>query len=247
MENIKEKVIIITGASSGLGESTALHLSKHGAKVVLAARRIEKIQLLSKKIQEHGGQALAVATDVSNKQDMIDMAEATIKKFGRIDVLINNAGIMPLSALPSLQVDEWDKMIDVNVKGVLYGIAAVLPYMKEQKSGLIINTSSVAGHKIFPGSTVYSATKTAVRIISEGLRQEVKDFNIRTSIISPGAVKTELLDHITDEKIQSANKEYVGNVGLKPETFARLVAFIINEPEEVDINEILFRPTAQEL
>jgi len=154
---------------------------------------------------------------------------------------------MPLSSIEDLKISEWDQMIDVNIKGVLYGIAAALPYMKEQKSGHFINISSVAGHKIFPGSTVYSATKSAVRVISEGLRQEVKPYNIRTTIISPGAVKTELLEHISDDNIQEANQDYVGKIGLTPDAFARLISFVVSEPEEVDINEILFRPTAQEL
>jgi NADP-dependent 3-hydroxy acid dehydrogenase YdfG len=146
-----------------------------------------------------------------------------------------------------LNVEEWDTMIDVNIKGVLNGIAAVLPYMKDQKSGQIINTSSVAGHKVFTGSAVYSATKYAVRALTEGLRMEVKPYNIRTTIVCPGAVKTELLEHITEADIQQANKEYVGAVGISPDSFARVVAFAISQPEEVDINEVIFRPTSQEL
>ena len=164
-----------------------------------------------------------------------------------MDVLLNNAGIMPLSPMERLNVDEWDRMVDVNIKGVLNGIAAALPYMKEQKSGHIINTASVAGHKIFAGSAVYSATKFAVRALTEGLRTEVKPYNIRTTIVSPGAVKTELLEHITEADVQQANKDYVGSVGLSPESFARVVEFAISQPEDMDINEIIFRPTAQEL
>lgn len=159
----------------------------------------------------------------------------------------SNAGVMPLSPMDRLKVDEWDQMIDVNVKGVLYGIAAALPHMKEQRSGHIINLSSVAGHKLFGGSAVYSATKFAVRALSEGLRQEMAPYNIRTTIISPGAVKTELLDHISENDVQQANQDYVGQVGVPADTFARMVAFAINEPEDVAVNEILFRPTAQEL
>jgi NADP-dependent 3-hydroxy acid dehydrogenase YdfG len=173
--------------------------------------------------------------------------DAAVEQFGRVDVMLNNAGIMPLSTMESLHVDEWDKMIDVNIKGVLNGIAAVLPYMKEQQSGQIINTSSVAGHKVFYGSAVYSATKYAVRALTEGLRMELKPCNIRTTIVCPGAVKTELLEHITEADIQQANKDYVGEVGISPDSFARVVAFAISQPEDVDINEVIFRPTSQEM
>ena len=245
--NIKGKVVIITGASSGLGEETARHLSEQGASVVLGARRSDRIESLADEIHSEGSKAITCTTDVTQYDQVKRLVDAAVEEFGQVDVMLNNAGLMPLSPIESLKIDEWDQMIDVNIKGVLYGIAAALPYMKEQKSGHFINVSSVAGHKTFPGSTVYSATKSAVRVISEGLRQEVTPYNIRTTIISPGAVKTELLEHISDEGIQKGNKEYVGEVGLTPDAFARLVAFAINEPAEVDINEILFRPTAQEL
>ena len=245
--NIKGKVVVITGASSGLGEETARHLAEKGAKVALGARRTDRIESLADEIKENGGDAIAVSTDVTQRDQVKKLVDSAVDALGQVDVMLNNAGLMPLSPIESLKIDKWDRMIDVNVKGVLYGIAAALPYMKEQKSGHFINISSVAGHKTFPGSTVYSATKSAVRVISEGLRQEVKPYNIRTTIISPGAVKTELLEHISDEGIQKGNKEYVGEVGLTPDAFARLVAFAISEPAEVDINEILFRPTAQEL
>lgn len=245
--NIKGKVVVITGASSGLGEETARHLAEKGAKVALGARRTDRIESLADEIKENGGDAIAVSTDVTQRDQVKKLVDSAVDALGQVDVMLNNAGLMPLSPIESLKIDKWDQMIDVNVKGVLYGIAAALPYMKEQKSGHFINISSVAGHKTFPGSTVYSATKSAVRVISEGLRQEVKPYNIRTTIISPGAVKTELLEHISDEGIQKGNKEYVGEVGLTPDAFARLVAFAISEPAEVDINEILFRPTAQEL
>jgi len=246
-ENIKGKVVVITGASSGLGEATAKRLSEEGAILVLAARRSDRIEKLANTINENGGKAIAIPTDVTNAKQVQSLVDSAVHQFGKIDVLLNNAGLMPLSAFESLKVDEWEQMIDVNIKGVLYGIAAALPYMKKQKSGHFINVSSVAGHKIFAGSAVYSATKSAVRVISEGLRQEVTPFNIRTTIISPGAVKTELLEHITDSDIQTANRAYVGNVGLTPDAFARLIAFAISQPEDMDINEILFRPTAQEL
>ena len=245
--NIKDKVIIITGASSGMGEAAAKHLSALGATVVLGARRAERLEKLAKEINDNGSKALAIAVDVTQRDQVKKLVDATVQQFGRVDVLLNNAGIMPLSLMERLHVDEWDKMIDVNLKGVLNGIAAVLPYMKEQKSGQIINTSSVAGHKVFSGSAVYSATKFAVRALTEGLRMELKPYNIRTTIVCPGAVKTELLEHITDVDVRQANEDYVGSVGISPDSFARVVTFAISQPEDVDINEIIFRPTSQEL
>src|SRR5690242_18522660 len=196
--NIEGKVIVITGASSGLGEEAAKHLSQQGAIVVLGARRVERMQTLADEVNKNGGKALAKATDVTKLEQVKDLVDAAVKTYGRIDVIINNAGLMPHSPLERLKIDEWNQMIDVNIKGVLYGIAAALPYMKEQKSGQIINVSSVAGHIVRPGRVVYSATKHAVRVISEGLRQEVKDYNLRTTIISPGAVATELPNTISE-------------------------------------------------
>ncbi|MBU8882066.1 SDR family oxidoreductase [Kaistella sp. DKR-2] len=245
--NIKDKVVIITGASSGMGEAAAKHLATLGATVVLGARRADKIEQLAKGINATGGKALAVTADVTFLEQVKKLVDTAVEKFGKVDVILNNAGIMPLSPMDRINVEEWNTMIDVNIKGVLNGIAAVLPYMKAQKSGQIINTSSVAGHKVFNGSAVYSATKYAVRALTEGLRMEVKAYNIRTTIVCPGAVKTELLDHISEADIQQANKDYVGEVGISPDSFARVVAFAISQPEDVDINEVIFRPTAQEL
>jgi NADP-dependent 3-hydroxy acid dehydrogenase YdfG len=245
--NIAGKVVVITGASSGMGEAAARHLAAQGAAVVLGARRIERLEALVGEITAAGGQALAVATDVTDRAQVRRLVDAAVETYGRIDVLVNNAGTMPLSPLERLKVDEWDRMIDVNLKGVLYGVAAALPHMTAQKSGHIINLSSVAGHKVFGGSAVYSATKFGVRALSEGLRMEVKPYNIRTTIICPGAVKTELLDHITEADVQKANQDYVGQVGLPADSFARVVAFAVSQPEELDINEIVFRPASQEL
>ena len=244
---IEGKVVIITGASSGMGDAAARHLAGLGASVVVAARRQERIDQLVVDIAHTGGKALAVATDVTRREDLQRLADATVERFGRIDVLVNNAGVMPLSPLERLKVDEWDHMIDVNLKGVLYGIAAVLPVMQRQRSGHIITTASVAGHKVFHASAVYSATKFAVRALSEGLRQEVKPYNIRTTIVSPGAVSTELLDHISDKDVQAANQDYVSKVGVPAASFARVVAFAMSQPDDLDINEVVFRPTAQEL
>jgi len=199
--NIKEKVIVITGASSGLGEAAARHLANEGALVVLGARRKDRIEELANQINSAGGRAIAQVTDVTKAEEVKALVENAVQTFGRIDVLINNAGVMPVSPIDRYKIDEWDLMIDVNIKGVLYGIAAALPHMKEQKAGHIINLSSVAGHKVWNGSAVYSATKSAVRVLSEGLRQEVTPYNIRTTIISPGALSTELHNTITEPDV----------------------------------------------
>ncbi|HWI94349.1 MAG TPA: SDR family oxidoreductase [Flavisolibacter sp.] len=246
MNNIKGKVIVITGASSGLGEAAAKYLAQEGATVVLGARRLERITALAGEINKNGHKALAIATDVTKVEQVKALVDNAVKTFGRIDVLINNAGLMPQSTLNRYRVDEWDKMIDVNIKGVLYGIAAALPHMEQQKTGHIINVSSVAGHKVRPGGTVYSATKHAVRVISEGLRQEVKQYNIRTTIISPGAVDTELPNSITEPDVAENMKKFYADIAIPADSFARVVAFAISQPEEMDINEILYRPTKQE-
>ncbi|MEQ5856860.1 SDR family oxidoreductase [Halomonas sp. YLB-10] len=245
IDNVKGKVIVITGASSGNGEAAARHLAERGAVVVLGARRQERIDALAKELTEAGHQALAVATDVTDKAQVTRLIDAAVENFGKVDVLLNNAGLMPLAPLEQLKIDEWEQMIDVNLKGTLYGIAAALPHMKQQQSGHIINVSSVYGHKMGPDATVYCATKFGVRALSEGLRQEVKPYNIRTTVISPGAVATELLDHISDQEIQTQTKDFVSQIAIPADSFARMVAFAINEPEDVDVNEILFRPTAQ--
>ncbi|RVM02810.1 SDR family oxidoreductase [Sinorhizobium meliloti] len=241
----RDKVVVITGASSGLGEATARHLAERGATVVLGARRRDRIDALAGELMSKGHRAKAVQTDVTDRKQVQNLVDTAVQEFGRIDVMLNNAGLMPLAPLERLKIDEWDRMIDVNIKGVLYGIAAALPHMKAQRSGHIINVSSVYGHVVDPGATVYCATKFAVRALSEGLRKEVKPYNIRTTIISPGAVSTELLDHISEKDIQAGTKEFVSKIAVGADTFARTVAFAVNEPDDVDINEILFRPTAQ--
>lgn len=243
--NIEGKVVVITGASSGLGEATARALSAQGASVALGARRNNRIASLASELTRSGGKAIAVTTDVTDRAQVKQLVDAAVAAYGRIDVMINNAGLMPFSPLERLKVEEWDRTIDVNIKGVLYGIAAALPYMKAQRSGHIINVSSVAGHKVGPGGAVYAATKHAVRVISEGLRQEVKPYNIRSTIISPGMVATELVDSITEPDIAEAvRKRYEG--AIPAESFANIVAFAISQPGDVDINEILFRPASQE-
>jgi len=241
-DGIENKVVVITGASSGLGEAAARHLAKNGAKLVLGARRLDRLQALAKELAL--GLKAVVQTDVSKRDDVMRLVDAAVEAHGRIDVIVNNAGLMPSSYLERLHVDEWDRMIDVNIKGVLYGIAAALPHMIARKSGHIINVASVAGHKVGPGGAVYSATKHAVRALSEGLRQEVKPYTIRTTIISPGAVATELIETITDPTIAEGMRRTYEKA-IPADSFARAVTFAMSQPDDVDINEILYRPTAQ--
>jgi NADP-dependent 3-hydroxy acid dehydrogenase YdfG len=243
--NIEGKVVVITGASSGLGEGTARMLSAQGATVVLGARRVERIVALADELVRGGAQALALQTDVTRAMDVQRLVDAAVEKYGRIDVMINNAGLMPSSPLERLKIADWDRMIDVNIKGVLYGIAAALPHMQARKSGHIVNVSSVAGHRVRAGTAVYSATKHAVRVLTEGLRQEVKAYNIRTTIVSPGAVATELPDSITEADVQAGVKAFY-EIAVSSDAFARAVVYALSQPDDVDINEILFRPTKQE-
>ena len=243
-QGIENKVVVITGGSSGLGAETARHLVKAGAKVVLGARRLDRLQALAKELGL--GAESIVQTDVTNRAQVQALVDHAVSAHGCIDVMLNNAGVMPLSPLEMLRVDEWDQTIDVNVKGVLYGIAAALPYMKQKKSGQIINVSSVAGHLVSGGGVVYSASKFAVRAISEGLRKEVKAYNIRSTILSPGAVDTELPASTKAEGMTQAMHAFYERNAIPASSFARCVLFAIGQPEEVDINEILFRPTRQE-
>jgi len=243
--NIEGKVVVITGASSGLGEATARHLAAQGAKLVLGARRLDRLTALADALGL--GAAAAVQTDVTDSAAVKRLVDSAVASHGRVDVILNNAGLMPHSPLERGKIADWDRMIDVNLKGVLYGIAAALPHMTRQKSGHIINVSSVAGHKVRPGSAVYAATKAAVRMLSEGLRQEVKPYNIRTTIISPGAVRSELTQSITEADVAKGVSDFYEAYAIPAESFARMVAFAISQPDEVDVNEILFRPTAQAL
>jgi NADP-dependent 3-hydroxy acid dehydrogenase YdfG len=244
-QNIGGKVVVITGASSGLGEATARHLASLGAKLVLGARRLDRLEALAKELNLPAD--AAVQTDVTDREQVTRLVDGAVAAHGRIDVIVNNAGLMPHSPLERGKVDDWDRMIDVNLKGVLYGIAAALPHMTRQKSGHIINVSSVAGHKVRPGSAVYAATKAAVRMLSEGLRQEVKPYGIRTTVISPGAVASELPGSITEADVAAGIRQFYDEYAIPADSFARMVAFAMSQPDEVDVNEILFRPTAQEL
>ncbi|MGX1101381.1 SDR family oxidoreductase [Amorphus sp. MBR-141] len=242
-QGIEGKVVVITGASSGLGAETARHLVAQGARVVLGARRMDRLEALAAELGREN--AAVYRLDVTDREAVKAFVDFGVETFGRIDVMINNAGLMPLSPLEMERFDEWNQAIDVNIKGVLWGIAAALPHFKAQKGGQFINVSSVAGHTISPDGAIYSATKYSVRVISEALRQEVKDYNIRTTVLSPGAIDTELPASVRAEGVSEWVSDFYRKVAIPSSSFARCVAFAMSQPEEVDINEILFRPTAQ--
>jgi NADP-dependent 3-hydroxy acid dehydrogenase YdfG len=239
------KVVVITGASSGLGEATARLLASRGARVFLGARRADRLEAVVADIARAGGEAAARAVDVTRRAEVEAFVQAAVGQFGRVDVLVSNAGIMPRAPLAKLRVDEWDRMIDVNLRGVLHGIAAVLPIFQRQGAGHFVNLSSVAGLKVSMGGAVYSATKFAVRAISEGLRQEL-DPPIRTTIISPGVVRSELPLSSSDPESAAQMKEMYERMAIPADAVARAIAFAIEQPPEVDVNEIVLRPTVQE-
>lgn len=243
--NIENKVIVITGASSGLGEATTKYLAEKGAIVVLGARRKDQLEAIVNEITSKGGRAVYLVTDVTSKAQVQALVDIAVSTFGRIDVIINNAGIMPIAPMAEVRTDEWDNMIDINIKGVLYGIAAALPIFQKQQTGQFINLGSVAGIKVFsPGGTVYSGTKYAVRAISDGLRHEVGR-NIRVTTIEPGAVDSEL-KHSTSHPESSANVNEFYKMAIPADSVARAIAFAIEQPADVDINEIVIRPTVQD-
>ena len=244
--NTTDKVVVITGASSGIGESTARLLAGSCAKVVLGARRKDRIDALVKDITAKGGAALGFQADVTKRSEVEALVQGAIHEHGRIDVIVNDAGIMPIAPMAALKVEEWDRMIDVNIKGLLFGVAAVLPIMQKQKQGHIINMSSVGGFKVWaPGGTVYSATKFAVRAITEGLRMEHKADNIRCTIISPGAVATELPEGSSEEDTRKNLREFY-KIAVPADSVARAIAYAIEQPAEVDVNEIVIRPIKQD-
>ncbi len=243
--NIKDKVILITGASSGIGEATALMLAAQGAKVVLGARRLERLEELANRIVEAGGDAVYAITNVTKRGDLTNLAALACTRFGKLDVMINNAGVSHLARIDALDVDDWEEMIDVNLKGVLYGIAAALPVFNRQQSGHIINIISTSGIRIVPLQGVYAATKNAVRTISEALRQEA-GANLRVTGISPGFVQTELADNIKDPEIKAAIKEKAALIAISPNDIARAVVYAISQPANVDVGDIIIRPTAQD-
>ena len=239
--NSNQKVILLTGASSGIGEGIARHLAEQGHKLVLGARRTDRLANLCDELRREGASMDFLATDVTQRSDTQKLADFALEKYGRIDVMINNAGVMPLSPMSSMKVEEWDLMLDVNVRGVLYGIAAVLPTMQAQRMGHIINIASVGALTVSPTAAVYCATKYAVRAISDGLRQESRE--LRVTVINPGVVESELADSISDSVAREAMKSY-RQIALKPEAIARAVSWAIDQPGEVDVNEITVRPTA---
>lgn len=243
--NIKGKVVVITGASSGIGEATALKLAAKGARVVLGARRHDRLQYLVNKINDFGGQAVFSVTDVKKRYDLEKLVKLAAETYGRVDVMINNAGISHLSRIDELQVNDWEEMIDVNLRGTLYGIAAALPFFKEQESGHIINIISTSGIKIVPLQGVYAGTKNAVRTLAEALRQESGGL-YRITGISPGFVDTELTDHIKDISIRSVVKERAAKIAISPDAIAEAVVYAISQPENVELGEIVIRPSIQD-
>ncbi|WP_215747409.1 SDR family oxidoreductase [Gluconobacter sp. P1C6_b] len=244
-DNIAGKVVLITGGSSGLGEATARHLAARGAKVAIAARRRDRLDEIVSELTAQGQTARAYTLDVTKRSEVEETVAAVVRDFDRLDVLVNNAGLMAIAPIQKLMVDEWDRMIDINIKGVLYGIAAALPVFEKQKSGHVINLSSVAGLKVFaPGGTVYSGTKFAVRAISEGLRQEAGN-TFRVTSIEPGAVQSELKSGSGDTDSRKTVEEFY-KMAIPADSVARAIAFAISQPDDVDINEIVLRPTRQE-
>lgn len=242
MNVANQKVALITGASSGIGEATALHLAKQGIKVVLGARRTDRLEKLASVIEADGGSAVVFALDVTSASSMQAFVDFAISQYGRVDVLINNAGVMPLSKLEALKINEWNQMIDVNVRGVLHGIAATLPLMQRQRSGQIINIASIGAYTVSPTAAVYCATKFAVAAISEGLRQEVGG-DIRVTVVSPGVVESELADSISDPGGREEMRTF-RQISIKPEAIARAIYFAIEQPADVDVSEMIVRPTA---
>jgi NADP-dependent 3-hydroxy acid dehydrogenase YdfG len=241
-ETTIQKVVLITGASSGIGEATARLLARQGLQVVLGARRIDRLEAIATEIRDKGGVAEYRALDVTSLEAMQAFVEFAKDRFGRIDVVVNNAGLMPLSKLEALKIDEWNRTIDVNIRGVLHGIAAALPLFQQQRSGQFVNLSSIGGHNVYPTAAVYCATKFAVWAISEGLRQESTD--IRVTVISPGVTQTELASTTTDAEAARWLEEFRGAM-IPADAIARAIAFAIAQPDDVDVNEIIVRPIGQ--
>lgn len=239
-----DKVVAITGASSGIGEATALHLASRGAKVVLGARGPDRLAALAARIREAGGEAAHVPTDVRRRADVTALVELARERYGRLDVLVSNAGVMPISPLDDLRVEDWEDMVDVNIKGVLYGIAAALPVFRAQRSGHFVNIASTAGLKTVANQSVYSGTKFAVRAISEGLRQEAGRM-LRVTIVSPGFVRTNFAETVTNPDIKAQLEAARDSFAMPPDAVARAITFAIEQPDDIDVGEIVVRPTAQ--
>ncbi|MFD2080783.1 NADP-dependent 3-hydroxy acid dehydrogenase YdfG [Actinopolymorpha cephalotaxi] len=243
MSGIEGRVAVITGASSGIGEATALLLAERGATVVLGARRPERLETLAARIENAGGQAAYVRTDVKRREDVAGLVGLARDRYGRIDALVSNAGVGLISPLDDLRVEDWEEMIDVNLKGVLYGIAAALPVFREQGFGHFVNIVSTAGLRIVPQQSVYAGTKNAVRTISEGLRQEA-GANLRVTVVSPGVTRTEFSDSMAPE-MRAQVLDRMGDIAIPPDAIARAVAFALEQPANVDVGDIVVRPTAQ--
>lgn len=244
----KSKVVMITGAASGIGYATALAFSKIDSKIAICSRRNSKLKELESKIKQNGTEVYSKNFDVTQRNDSISFAKEIFEKWGHIDVLINSAGVAPLSLIKNLKINEWEQMINVNIKGLMYTTAAVLPYMIEKKSGHIVNLSSVAGRIVFPAGSVYCATKHAVTAFSEGLRQELSPkFNIRITCLEPGVVKTGLINQTKDESLQKFVENTKKESGLKAEDIAKIILFVVNTPNHVNINEMMMRPTSQKI
>lgn len=244
---IEDKVAIITGASSGIGYATALAMAKAGAKIVAGARRVDRLEELKKEIEKIGAECITVSCDVTNRSNCDNLVNSAIQKWNKLDILVNNAGLMPLSFVKNLKVDEWEQMIDVNIKGVMYCTAAAIPHLIKQNSGHIVNISSIAGRIVFPAGSVYCATKFAVWAFSEGLRQELSTRNnIRVTTIEPGIVDTELANTITDKSLESFVKHSKTIQSLKAEDIANSIMFALQSPPHMNVNEITIRPTVQE-
>ncbi|MBB3009996.1 SDR family oxidoreductase [Cupriavidus alkaliphilus] len=244
MSTIKDKVVVITGASSGIGEAAALLLAERGAKVVLGARGEHRLRDLADRLAKAGGLCAWACTDVRRREDMSQLVKLACERFGQLDVLINNAGVGPISPLDELRVDDWEDMINVNIKGVLNGIAAALPLFRTQGFGHFINTASTAAHRITPNMAVYAATKSAVRAISEGLRQEAGD-KLRVTVISPGFTRTNFAESVTNPEAKAQISASMDKFAMPPDAIARAMAFAIEQPADVDVGEIIVRPTAQ--
>ncbi|MCM3205374.1 MULTISPECIES: SDR family oxidoreductase [Paenibacillus] len=242
MFNVKGKVVVVTGASSGIGEATARLLAQQGAHVVIGARRVERLQALASSIRSEGGSVEVQALDVTQLEEMQSIVDLALTRYGRLDVVVNNAGLMPLSPLEALKVDEWNRMIDVNIRGVLHGIAAGLPVMRKQGAGQFINIASIGAYAVTPTASVYCATKYAVRAITEGLRLEVGG-DIRVTLVSPGVTESELAETITDVGAREFMKDY-RRVSIPASAIAQSILYAISQPAEVDVNEIVVRPTA---
>lgn len=241
---IDGKVVAITGASSGIGEATASLLAERGAKLVLGARNPDRLNALAARLSAAGGAAIARPTDVSSRGDLTEFVSLAAETHGRLDVLVSNAGIMPVSPFDALRVDDWEAMVDVNLKGVLFGIAAALPVFRRQRSGHFVNLASTAAFRVTPGQSVYAGTKMAVRAISEGLRQEAGD-NLRVTIISPGMTSTNFAESVTDPAVRADLEQRRDVIAMPPAAVARAIAFAIDQPPDVDIGEVVVRPTAQ--